>query len=138
MVKKSALLSILSLLLIFASSCTTEPEITFVGTWKANSLTADGLVMTNCIITLNSNASFLLTYDASGANTQSGSFAPTDLPANTSITFSVTASSGLAAPPPPATWFLRQTNLTATTMDIEIDLSPPDGFDDPPATFTRQ
>jgi len=138
MVKKGVLLFVLLALIMFFSGCTTEPDgPKFFGTWLCNSLTFDSLSMTDCVITLNGNASFSLSYQSGGANTQTGTFAPTDLPENTTITFTVVTSSSPAVPPPASTWFLRYTNLTADTVDIELDLTN-DGYDDSPVSFTTQ
>jgi hypothetical protein len=137
--KKTILLSAMVALIVFQTSCktsenTSESPSIFTNTshpyWTNPGLTADLLTATNFVMTLDSNGTFTLTYQAGGNNTQSGTFSPTTLPPQTVITFTVVADSGPNVPPLPGSWLLKYDNLTETTVDIYLDLAM-DGFQGP-------
>ena len=134
MVKKRILSFAVALTIVLASSCTLPPDITPFGSWSSPICAFDTLTMTNCILAFNDDASFSLSYDASGANTQTGTFTPIEFPADTQTTFTEDAASGPDLPP--ATWKLIYSNLTADSVDLDIDFLG-DGFNDLPVSFTR-
>jgi hypothetical protein len=117
------------------SGCKEEVASIF-GVWTTPSLSADFLVATNAVITLNNGGTFSLTYQTTGANTQAGTFSPTTLPADTDITFTVVTSSGPNVPPPSSTYLIKYSNLGVSTFDWYLDLQA-DGYQGP-FSMTKQ
>jgi hypothetical protein len=113
-----------------------EEVASVFGVWTTPSVTADFLVATNAVITLNNDGTFSLAYQTTAANTQAGTFSPTTLPANTDITFTVVSSSGPDAPPPATAYLIKYSSLTVSTFDLYMDLQA-DGYQGP-FSMTKQ
>ena len=130
--KRMILLTAMAALVMLQTSCDTQKDPSIFETWSSPGFTIVdvGFAMTSVVITLNSSGTFSLAYQASGPNTQSGTFSPATLPPLTDITFNVLASSGLRVPPPGSAWLLRYSNLTVTTVDVYFDMNS-DGFEGP-------
>lgn len=123
--------------LVYPTDFTLAPEPSIFGTWTNASVTWEVGTLTDVVMTFNSDGSFAVSYQSGGANTQTGTFSPSDPPANATITMTVVASSGPNVPPPGGDdWYLRYSNLTYTTIDIEFDGNG-DGFEGPD-TFQKQ
>lgn len=88
--------------------------------------------MTSVVMAVYPNGSFEALYDAGGGpNKQTGTFAPEDLPEDSTITFTVLTFLGPTAPTSGGVSYLvRFSALTATTVDVEMDLYR-DGFAGP-------
>lgn len=123
--------------LVYPTDFTLVPEPSIFETWTNASVTWEIGTLTDVVMTFNVDGTFAVSYQSGGANTQTGTFSPTDLPANTTITMTVVTSSGPNVPPPGGDdWYMRYSNLTHTTVDIEFDGNG-DGFESPD-TFQKQ
>jgi hypothetical protein len=123
--------------LVYPTDFTLVPEPSIFGTWTNASVTWEVGTLTDVFMTFNSDGSFAVSYQSGGVNTQTGTFSPTSLPANATITMTILTSSGPNVPPPGGDdWYLRYSNLTNTTVDVEFDGNG-DGFEGPD-TFQKQ
>jgi hypothetical protein len=107
----------------------TEAPASIFTTWSVPVLSVGGHAATNVVLTLNSNGTFSETFQAGGPNSLSGTFSPAQLPADTTVTFHIDASSGPHTAPIGTTELLKYTNLTATTVEFSFDSG--SGFEGP-------
>jgi hypothetical protein len=98
---------------------------TIIGSWESAGFSIVGppaLSVTNYIVTLNANGTFVGSYQTSAPNTQSGTFSPTAPAPLSVITCTTLADSGPDVPPLPFTMYMKYDNLTSTSADFYFDM----------------
>jgi hypothetical protein len=93
-----------------------------VGTWWMSS--GAGGAATDITFTIKDDASLVQTYEQNeGSNLQVGTLSPANMPANTTLTYTLTHRDGPAVPPPSRdSYYFRYSNLTDTNVDLEVKM----------------
>jgi len=142
MLKKGILLGVLCSTILFLVACPPppEPKPSIFGSWSADSMTTDGFTETDLFLTFYEDGTFTELIHVGDAPWMAvGTFTPVTAPTDTTLTLTITNLIGQNAPPTlPITAYLMYSNLTDTTVDLQGDGDPPDGFDDDPVTFSRE
>ncbi len=132
------LLAAVSLAVAACSSGGDDPEP--FGTWLVSSFTtAGGASITNSALTVQKDGTYALSYARNGtAGSHAGTFTPTDLPADTVITYTVVSRGPITTAEPPlgSTWTMYYSNLKSdqATFFLDVDGNGTVG----PFTATRQ
>jgi hypothetical protein len=144
MLKKGILFWVLALPIIFFTGCKPPepepppPEPSIFASWSADSMTTDGFAVTDVVFTFNEDGTFTEKCKWSGVPKMIlGTFTPAILPADTTCTCTVVTFIGTGGPSPGVKFYLKYSNLTATTVDLCGD-GAGDGFDDGPVTFSQE
>jgi hypothetical protein len=91
------------------------------GTWACDEMIADGMTMDAVFLTMNEDATFSIVMYTTDLGYQTGTFAPTNAPADTTLTFTVASSSGPGAPPVGTDYYLKYSNRTDYAVDVYLD-----------------
>jgi hypothetical protein len=127
-VKRIYLLTGLLALIVSLTSCEsggTGSAATIIGSWTSAGFSIVGppaLSVTNYIVTLNADGTFVGSYQTSAPNTQSGTFSPAAPAPLAVITCTTLVDSGPSVPPPPFTMYMKYNNLTSTSADFYFDM----------------